>query len=274
MRKTEAGTALASYEAGWDMGFHEHQTCELSTVLEGSGEFEANGERHRIHPGSVIFIPPGVNHRYSSVTPIRFAVIEAGGLPKEVQACFDGMTPKGKPALLRLPSMELEPFTALFRLWMRMLSGARVQRERKIAAWLEVMILFIQQHAKEDAAPLSMMDAGETIRTQLGDELRIKELAERSGMSPAAFRRGFQAVYGMSPKQYQMQARIDEAKWLLRSTSKTIQFVAEQCGFSTLHSFSAWFQQNERVAPSVWRKRQQGILGDDPGHGDTNFLHK
>jgi len=64
-------------------------------------------------------------------------------------------------------------------------------------------------------------------------------------------------VHGMTPKQYQQMSKMTEAKWLLSSSDKDMQAIAEAIGFEQLHSFSTWFKKLEGSSPTEWRKAQR-----------------
>ena len=42
--------------------YHKHHT-EVYYFLEGNGQMELDGQRHAVHPGMTVYIPPGVRHR-------------------------------------------------------------------------------------------------------------------------------------------------------------------------------------------------------------------
>ena len=43
-----------------------HDQDELYIVVSGSGEFVANGEPHHFSPGDVLFVPAGMEHRFTT----------------------------------------------------------------------------------------------------------------------------------------------------------------------------------------------------------------
>jgi len=46
-----------------------HAQDELYLVYSGSGEFVMAGERHGFGPGTVFFVPAGIEHRFENFTP-------------------------------------------------------------------------------------------------------------------------------------------------------------------------------------------------------------
>jgi len=54
---------VSSYQPKGYCDSHTHETAEnIYYVLKGKGIVELDGKRHLVSPGTVIFIPPGVEH--------------------------------------------------------------------------------------------------------------------------------------------------------------------------------------------------------------------
>src|SRR5690242_21880255 len=71
----------------------------------------------------------------------------------------------------------------------------------------------------------------------------IRAVARRVRMSRAHFIRQFEAVFGVTPHQYRMQARIELAKRLLATSSLSVTDICMEVGCSSLGSFSALFRR-------------------------------
>jgi AraC-like DNA-binding protein len=85
-------------------------------------------------------------------------------------------------------------------------------------------------------------------------ELSIREIARRSGMSVSQLERGFRALFGDSPHQVRIAARIDRAKELLVARGLTVTEACMEVGFTSVGSFSALFRKRVGVSPSVYRR--------------------
>ncbi len=84
--------------------------------------------------------------------------------------------------------------------------------------------------------------------------LPIPEVARDAGISTYHFIRRFEALFGATPHQFRIRARLDHARVLLAKGDS----VTEACfetGFSSLGTFSAMFTQRVGVAPSHFRRR-------------------
>lgn len=62
--------------------------------------------------------------------------------------------------------------------------------------------------------------------------------------------------YGCTPKELQVQARLQEAKRLLRETEWSVTTIALELGFSSPQHFSTLFREWEGTAPTQWRSTQ------------------
>jgi AraC-like DNA-binding protein len=87
-----------------------------------------------------------------------------------------------------------------------------------------------------------------------GPSLSIEELAREVRISPFHFIRQFEAVFGVTPHQYRIDARLDAAKRLL-AARHSVTDVCMEVGFSSLGSFSALFARRVGEAPSAFQRR-------------------
>ena len=101
----------------------------------------------------------------------------------------------------------------------------------------------------------SLCHAREVLRESHEHAVSIREVAKGAAMSPYHFIRQFQAVFGETPHQYRLQARLDRAKYLLAVTDSSVTDVCMEVGFSSLGSFSDWFARRAGSAPSLYRQR-------------------
>jgi len=97
--------------------------------------------------------------------------------------------------------------------------------------------------------------------------LSIAEVAREAGVSPFHFIRQFEALFGVTPHQFRIQARVDRAKLLLAKGEHSVTDVCMEVGFSSLGSFSDLFARRTGVAPSVYQRRARALIqvpGDFP----------
>ncbi len=94
----------------------------------------------------------------------------------------------------------------------------------------------------------------EHIDRNCGGELSVRALAEMAGMSEVHLRKLFHSLYGTSPLQYIISARIERAKQLMQYSFLSLEECATQSGFSSLAYFSRVFRESVGMTPTAYRR--------------------
>ncbi len=98
--------------------------------------------------------------------------------------------------------------------------------------------------------------ARERIRTQSTQSLSLEDMFDDLGLSYSRLRNLFRSTYGISPGDYRIQVRIEQACALLETTRDSIQEIADQLGYTDAFTFSKQFKQRIGVAPNHFRNRK------------------
>ena len=88
----------------------------------------------------------------------------------------------------------------------------------------------------------------------------IADLAREVRISPFHLIRQFEAVFGVTPHQYRIQARLDAARHLLAMGQHSVTDVCMEVGFSSLGSFSTLFTRRLGESPSAYRRRVRTMV--------------
>lgn len=80
----------------------------------------------------------------------------------------------------------------------------------------------------------------------------IVEFAELTGRSLAGFKRDFQKMFGMAPRQWLQEKRLVEARNLIENQNKKPSAIYLDLGFESLSHFSSSFKKRFGRAPSEW----------------------
>lgn len=119
------------------------------------------------------------------------------------------------------------------------------------------------------------------LRASGEEPIRIRRLAAESGLSPHHFIRRFKAVFGDTPHQVAVRARLDRAKELLLDSEESVTGISLRLGFSSLGTFSARFARQVGMSPSRFRRlavrsRPEamsclGLMTGEPFPPESNF---
>ncbi|MBT62742.1 MAG: hypothetical protein CML13_05970 [Puniceicoccaceae bacterium] len=104
-----------------------------------------------------------------------------------------------------------------------------------------------QQHKVERARSLIREHA-----TKADD---LAAILQPLALSYSRLRSLFSQTYGISPGDYRIQVRIEQACALLETSQLSIQEIADRLGYADAFTFSKQFKQRLGVAPSHFRKR-------------------
>lgn len=84
--------------------------------------------------------------------------------------------------------------------------------------------------------------------------INIDQLALTFGLSRSSLEKKFKTDTGITPKQYLINIRLDNAKYLLQYSNYSINQISSLCGFSTSAYFIYLFRQKNQMTPREYRK--------------------
>ena len=89
--------------------------------------------------------------------------------------------------------------------------------------------------------------------TQKNDPFKV--VAARWNVTPHYLRIVFRQTLGVSPRFFINKRKCTQAEHLLVSTELPISEIAQQCGFTSIYSFSRFFAKKLSLSPSAYRKK-------------------
>lgn len=111
-----------------------------------------------------------------------------------------------------------------------------------------------------NTAFLNLCRARDLLRETHERPLTIDQVAREAAMSPFHFIRQFSALFGDTPHQVRIQARLDRAKHLLVADGRSVTDTCMEIGFSSVGTFSALFCRRVGVPPSEYRRRGRSMV--------------
>jgi AraC-like DNA-binding protein len=120
--------------------------------------------------------------------------------------------------------------------------------------------IFLHEPSQRDAMFVRLCRARDMMRQHPDRRLRINEVAEAVALSPYHFIRVFRAVFGETPYQVRLAARIDRAKQLLLLADSSVTDICADVGFASLGTFSHQFTRRVGLSPTQYRKEMRPML--------------
>ena len=87
------------------------------------------------------------------------------------------------------------------------------------------------------------------IRSNFRDPLAVEDLAQLAGMSPSSFHEHFKSVTGTTPRQYQKDLRLIEARALLSRGVSSVSAAGYQVGYESPTHFSRDYARKFGCSP-------------------------
>ena len=100
-----------------------------------------------------------------------------------------------------------------------------------------------------------LRQAIEYIHGHLGDDLSLASVAAQSGLSLFHFARMFKRSTGLTPHQYILRARLEQARQLLMTTARPMADVAQRVGFYDQSHFTSHFKRVFGITPKLFRSQ-------------------
>ncbi len=92
------------------------------------------------------------------------------------------------------------------------------------------------------------------IRSRLADKISIADLTGIVGLGPRHFTRAFRQSFRMTPMQFILELRFEEAKRLLLASNSSVTDIAFSCGFSRAQHFTSTFRKFSGTCPTEFRR--------------------
>lgn len=165
-------------------------------------------------------------------------------LPNTMQLQGTGLMLEHFDALLTVPNEREFSFqSAVLRLLDLIFQYARAGEKHQGSAYLyREKLLEMERFIRENPAlPHS-----------------LSSLAEKMNLSTVHFHRVFSEFFGMTPNDFVLQVRLEEAKAKLVCENISIAEISADCGFSSQSYFSYKFREEVGVTPLQYRKDRLG----------------
>src|SRR5687768_8908288 len=117
-----------------------------------------------------------------------------------------------------------------------------------------MIILTPHARTRASAAFTRLGRARERLCETLDLRLTIPEVAREAGLSSYQFIRNFKAVFGETPHQVRIHARLELAKRMLLLGNEPVTEICDAAGFASLGTFSHVFAQRVGSSPSAFRR--------------------
>lgn len=240
----------------WGGKMHNHSNFEFHILLSGSCKLNMEDDGGLLKAGQVCIIPPGKYHLPTAVTPDQekltvSATISEGPLYRAVLAAVT------KQSIYTLPD-ELKKLCKSILSESRQMQNFR-QELIKIRV-MELVILLLRQlnlqEKPEEVAEGKVRSVGVIdmyFESNLCKNPKADELAAQLFISRRQLHRLLMKTYGMGFREKLLSTRMNQAKWLLHYTDKTVSAIVSEVGYAHDSAFLQAFRRQFGMTPMEYR---------------------
>ncbi|MEV5597982.1 helix-turn-helix domain-containing protein [Streptomyces sp. NPDC052496] len=233
----------------------------LALVTEGRGTHEADFQHHQLHEGSVVWIRPGVVHRWSDIDRLDGPLIlfQPGFLPDPglesagaSTVCWRLSSQAFALAVLAAEHLEREHRTAV--------RSPRLASSALLSHLLAALVLRVLPeasaplpHNATGSRPLEIFRAYRTaVEEHFTEWHQVADYAQEIGYDTRTLTRATRAATGAGAKAFLDQRILLEAKRLLAHSDLPVGSCAHRLGFRDTGNFTTFFRRQTGLAPTTW----------------------
>ncbi len=102
-----------------------------------------------------------------------------------------------------------------------------------------------------------MEQAIDYIQRNYKSDVKINDIAGYVGIDRSYLTNIFKTVTNLSPQEYLLRYRMEQAKVLLSQTEKKVGEIALQIGYSDPMAFSKMFKKHTGISPTEFREQEK-----------------
>ncbi|WP_409343109.1 helix-turn-helix domain-containing protein [Paenibacillus sp. MBLB4367] len=231
----------------------------MTYIKQGTAKLRVGGRTYVLRPGTVIFIPPHLEHDQFKDTDDE-TVFLWWHFTYRIENYIDVLSLFDIP--LVFPLSQSEPFELAFGQLMNTFNRlhsitAAIYRKAKC---LEVLSILLDSALGHEAAvirsPVTAPFLGVlcSMIRHTGSKLTLKEIARELHLNDTYVSARFKELFGTSPIHMHRQLKIERAKMLLATADMSVKEIAETLGFDEISNFSRYFKSSAGISPMQYRK--------------------
>ena len=248
------------YGDDWHSSMHTHHCTEFFYVTRGTGLFQTDGGTTTLHEDDLMIVNPNVSHTEIGIKGETFEYIVLGFEGMEFynadfnqhiqvfQANYQDYKHEilfyVKPALLEAKNKEQHSKALSQHLWailmINIIRRSNIQLTVSPSQKVNKECIFVENY----------------INDHYKENITLDQLAELAYVNKYYLAHTFKKQKGISPINYLLEKRIEEAKYLLKTTNLSVNEIGRIVGFSSQSYFAQSFKRALGKTPLEFRKNK------------------
>ena len=245
----------------WSMhNLHSHPHYEIYFLKSGERSFFLSNALFKLESPSILIIPPHVLHKTEGGAFERYNIDVSPNYPDDYQT---EILQKKSLRVLKPTALEMQRFVDDLE---NAIKEKNSKYEQNITHTLFSYLVFhLDKLHQDELTPKAMVKERiptiilkiiDYLNEHYAEKITLSVLAEEFFLSKTALSYSFKKYMDCSLIDFLLSIRITKAKEFLLNSKKSVEEIAELCGFSSANYFGLIFKQKEKLSPANYRKYQ------------------
>lgn len=224
---------------------HRYAVWKLTYYRSGRIDAQVDDTSYRLTPGTVLAVPPYVDHAEVAHTDYSNYYLLVHALP-------DRSWPRVTA------DVGSERLGSAFAALVREMSTIDEHSRSMIDALVQQIDITLRRdnaRRKESASRVVVNAVEQLLEERHSERLRVRDVAREVGVSGSALRAYFARELGISPQARLLEIRLRHAVALLQTSDLTLGAVAARCGFNSASHLSRHVKAALACTPGELRRR-------------------
>jgi AraC family transcriptional regulator, melibiose operon regulatory protein len=254
--------------------WHAHKSHEMLFILDGATAYEFQDRpRVKLSGGDFLVVPAGMVHRGAQEVRMPSVICGVSLQPLLRNASRNSVFTNAdmrqidrqiRDSALGIRQLKRDLRQNVVRLFEQIEEFAAGRRDDVVKARLRALsCIVVLETAHQLTLPIGVGKPAELVaaaeaylRRRFADPIQMPDLVHHIGLSRARMFELFKSVTGLTPNDYLLRYRIEQARELLTSTQRGITDIAMATGFSSSQYFSNVFRKYTGLTPSEYRRHR------------------
>lgn len=260
---------------------HSHQQYEIYLFHEGTCRYLIHNHIYDLQPGDILLMDGLALHKPNLPKDSDYVRSHIHFSPDFIAPTLQSLGASGlldvfhklHHCLIRSPNQEeVRELEALLKKMSDLTNNPHILEQEKDWEFktLLTQVLIIVNRLGHTSSQKEMSDNDDKaqhaekiatfIREHFHEKLSIERIAKRINLSKSYVSHVFKEMTGYTVMEYVMATRLQQVKFLLEmDESKTLQHIADECGFESVSHFSRFFKKNVGMTAKQYRQKRLKI---------------
>lgn len=247
---------------------HHHEHHQLVVGVRGEAELYVDGVGSKLDTWKACLVPTDAHHDYCGDTSNHVLVIDLDPylpmLNNPVHDDYELMAPLFERPRIMVMDNQLQGLVQTCASEFRRAPDNAAMQRHFAAGILHCMSerLFAPVRHQLGRVGLNPETIRRYVMENLHRKITVSDLASVACLSVSRFHEIFRSLTGITPHQYLLQIRLEQAVELLTGTSLTVSDIGFRTGFSSQSALTNALRKHRGITPSVLRSAARAGLSE------------